>query len=85
MLRSRSSTGMGCPQVGDRATWKSNDHPFRQDPQLRLTRIPTLLHFKADETSPGKRLDEQLAAANSPADVRNAVLAFTEQAKEQDA
>ena len=71
--------------MGDRAAWKSKEHPFRRDPQLQLTSIPTLMHWKADETLPGKRLDKQLECAHSAADVKRAVLAFTEKAKEQDA
>ena len=71
-------------QVGDRAAWKSQDHPFRQDAQLHLTSIPTLIHWKADETSPGRRLDKQLEAGHTEAEVKQTVLAFTEQAKEQD-
>ena len=72
-------------QVGDKASWKSQDHTFRQDPQLHLTSIPTLMHWKADSTCPGKRLDNQLAATHSESDIKQAVLAFTEKAKEQDA
>ncbi len=73
------------PQVGDQAAWKSKNHPFRQDSQLHLTSIPTLMHWKADETCPGKRLDKQLESVHSAAAVKSAVLAFTEKAKEQDA
>ncbi len=35
-----------CP-VGERADWKNRpEHPFRTEARFRLTRIPTLLHFK---------------------------------------
>ena len=33
--------------VGQKAVWKSADHPFRHHPQLRLTGIPTLIHWVA--------------------------------------
>lgn len=82
-MRSRPACVLA--QVGDRGVWKSKDHPFRQDPQLHLTSIPTLMHWTADETRPGKRLDKQLESTHSAADVRQTVLTFTEQAKEQDA
>ena len=72
-------------QVGDKASWRSKDHPFRTDPRLHLTSIPTLMHWKADDTQPGKRLDKQLESADSEEELRQTVLAFTKQAKQQDA
>lgn len=75
----------GNAQVGDKASWKSQDHPFRQDPQLHLTSIPTLMHWKADSTCPGKRLDNQLESVHSASDIKQAIFQFTVKAKEQDA
>ncbi|KAL3133508.1 Thioredoxin domain-containing protein 17 [Trebouxia sp. C0009 RCD-2024] len=72
-------------KVGDKASWKSQDHPFRQDPQLHLTSIPTLMHWKADSTCPGKRLDCQLESVHSASDIKQAIVEFTVKAKEQDA
>jgi thiol-disulfide isomerase/thioredoxin len=34
-------------EVGDKAGWKSAAHPFRTDPGLKLTCIPTLLAWDA--------------------------------------
>ena len=42
--------------VGDRPTWKSADHPFRREPRLQLSGIPTLMHWTPD--GPGERLGE---------------------------
>jgi len=40
--------------VGDRATWKSPEHPFRTDERLAVSGIPTLVHWTADGV--GERL-----------------------------
>ena len=44
--------------VGDRPTWKSADHPFRHDPRLQLSGIPTLVHWTPD--GPGERIGEMI-------------------------
>ena len=43
------------------------------------------MHWKADDTQPGKRLDKDLETAASETELRQAVLEFTKQAKRQDA
>lgn len=42
------------------------------------------MHWKADDTQPGKRLDKQLESAASIEELRQTVIAFTNQAKQQD-
>lgn len=34
--------------VGQRTAWKDMSHPFRLDPRLKLTGIPTLVRWTAD-------------------------------------
>ena len=46
--------------VGSSAEWKDRSHPLRQDPQLKLTGIPTLFSWTA--TGPGERLGERAGA-----------------------
>ena len=42
------------------------------------------MHWKADDTQPGKRLDKQLESAATDQELRQIVVAFTAQAKQQD-
>eukprot|EP01026_Neomeris_dumetosa_P012122 TRINITY_DN14259_c1_g1_i4.p2 TRINITY_DN14259_c1_g1~~TRINITY_DN14259_c1_g1_i4.p2 ORF type:complete len:147 (-),score=12.71 TRINITY_DN14259_c1_g1_i4:191-631(-) len=35
--------------VGDRSTWKSPEHPFRHDPTLKLSGIPTLMKWEGGQ------------------------------------
>lgn len=44
--------------VGDRPTWKSADHPFRQDARLQLSGIPTLMQWTPD--GPGAQLGAEV-------------------------
>ncbi|CAD6199778.1 unnamed protein product [Caenorhabditis auriculariae] len=48
--------------VGNRDTWKSSDSPFRTDPNLKLTSIPTLLNVnkKALRLTESQLLNEHL-------------------------
>eukprot|EP00245_Coleochaete_scutata_P005344 TRINITY_DN1881_c0_g1_i1.p2 TRINITY_DN1881_c0_g1~~TRINITY_DN1881_c0_g1_i1.p2 ORF type:complete len:129 (+),score=16.20 TRINITY_DN1881_c0_g1_i1:258-644(+) len=32
--------------VGDRPTWKDPNHPFRHDPKIMLTGVPTLMRWQ---------------------------------------
>lgn len=43
--------------VGERAEWKSPDHPLRHDPELKLTGIPTL--FAWGTSGAGEKLGAQ--------------------------
>ncbi|CAI5445244.1 unnamed protein product [Caenorhabditis angaria] len=47
--------------VGNREVWKSPDSPFRTDPKLKLTCIPTLLEVNQKAK---RLLDSQVANAN---------------------
>ncbi len=59
--------------VGDRATWKSKTHPFRLDPNLQLTGIPTLSHW----TPNGIGIqDVGLETASTEAEAAASVTAF---------
>ncbi|KMZ68235.1 Thioredoxin domain-containing protein [Zostera marina] len=35
--------------VGDRATWRTHTHPFRNDPDFKLTGVPTLIRWENDK------------------------------------
>ncbi len=70
------------PQVGPRNTWRDPDHPFRQDPKLRLTGVPTLLLRGPD--GPVARLGHQLEKARTADDARELVKSFLEKAKDQE-
>lgn len=50
-------------QVGSRPQWKDAGHPFRLDPALRLTGVPTLIHWVAG--APAARLGPELEAAKT--------------------
>lgn len=58
-------------QVGPRPVWKSPDHPFRLDPQLKLTGIPTLATWTPDGL--GGRVGPELEAANDADEVSDIV------------
>jgi hypothetical protein len=64
-------------QVGDRAGWKSADHPLRQPGAgVQLTCIPTLVHMAQwgdDGPLPGRRLDVELEACETEAQVAQLV------------
>jgi len=52
--------------VGQRAAWKSPEHPFRKDSKIKLTGVPTVLGWSA--AGPTARLGGELEAAASPAE-----------------
>lgn len=35
--------------VGDRATWRTHTHPFRNDPDFKLRGVPTLIRWENDK------------------------------------
>mmetsp|Transcript_953 Transcript_953/g.2942 ORF Transcript_953/g.2942 Transcript_953/m.2942 type:complete len:135 (-) Transcript_953:227-631(-) len=49
--------------VGDRPVWKDPNHPYRQEPDLKLTGVPTIIRWTAD--GPGQRLGPELEAATT--------------------
>jgi hypothetical protein len=51
-------------RVGPRAAWKSVDHPFRLDTDLKLRGIPTLFHWNEDGRK-GEVAGPELEAASS--------------------
>lgn len=52
-----------CVQVGPRPVWKDQQHPLRHHPQLQLTGIPTLVHWK--DGAPEDKLGPELESASS--------------------
>ncbi|GLC33051.1 hypothetical protein PLESTM_000018800 [Pleodorina starrii] len=61
--------------VGPRTAWRGNpSHPFRLDPQLKLTGIPTLLAWGPSGAT--RRLGPELEACSSPAEVEK-LLSFS--------
>ncbi|GIM11284.1 hypothetical protein Vretimale_14807, partial [Volvox reticuliferus] len=61
--------------VGPRSAWKGNpSHPFRVDPQLKLTGVPTLLAWSPSGAT--RRLGPELEACSSAEDV-NSLLSST--------
>jgi len=63
--------------VGDRPSWKSAEHPLRVDERTRLSCIPTLVQWDAAEEGggalPARRLDTQLEACETEAEVTQLV------------
>lgn len=54
--------------VGPRTAWRGNaTHPFRVDPSLKLTGVPTLFAWGA--AGPARRLGPELEACASPGEV----------------
>ena len=66
-------------RVGERAAWKSAGHPFRLDPDLKLTGIPTLFHWTPN--GPGERDNGKLEAAATEAEAFGAAAAFINSTK----
>jgi hypothetical protein len=60
--------------VGDRPTWKSQDHPFRTDLRLRVAGVPTLVHWTADGA--GERLGTELERSGTTAEAEELVRDF---------
>ena len=69
-------------QVGDRPTWKNPVHPFRQDTLLKLSGIPTLMHWT--ESGPASRVDSHLERAPDPNAAADIVAAFIKSVHELD-
>ena len=61
-------------EVGLREAWKRLDHPLRLDTTLRLTCIPTLMHWKGHRCA--QRLDTQLENAGDASTVEHLVNEF---------
>ena len=69
-------------QVGDRSTWKNPAHPLRHDTSLKLSGIPTLMHWT--EKGPSLRLDSHLERAPHPDAAADLVAAFIKSVHELD-
>ena len=69
-------------QVGDRPTWKNPAHPFRHDTSLKLSGIPTLMHWTED--GPSLRVDSHLERAPSPDAAADVVAAFIKSVHEME-
>eukprot|EP00884_Botryococcus_braunii_P014154 jgi/Botrbrau1/2273/Bobra.101_2s0096.1 len=63
-------------QVGPRAVWKDPSHPFRQDPSLKLTGIPTVMLWS--DGGPAAILGPELENAASAEEARSLMAAFLE-------
>ncbi|DBB17735.1 hypothetical protein WJX82_006524 [Trebouxia sp. C0006] len=61
-------------EVGPRAIWKDAQHALRKDEEVRLTGIPTLVHWTP--SGPGRRLGTKLEKASSPAEAEALVKQF---------
>ena len=61
-------------RVGTHAAWRDAKHPLRLDKKIKLTSIPTLMRWHND--APGPRLDKELEACGSPAQVTALVEPF---------
>ena len=72
----------GPVQVGDRPTWKNPAHPFRHDTSLKLSGIPTLMHWT--ENGPSSRIDSHLEGAPHPDAAADLIAAFIKSVKELD-
>lgn len=60
--------------MGPRAIWKDAQHALRKDEEVRLTGIPTLVHWTP--SGPGRRLGTKLEKASSPAEAEALVKQF---------
>lgn len=60
--------------VGARLEWKDPAHPFRHEPHLQLSCIPTVMRWKHGAAV--RRLDRDLEAADSPEAVLALVSSF---------
>jgi len=61
-------------EVGQRQVWKDQSHPFRTDPSLRVTGIPTLMRW--DQDGCGRRLDAELEVAQTAKEADQLIAAF---------
>uniref|UniRef100_U5EXP8 Thioredoxin domain-containing protein 17 n=1 Tax=Corethrella appendiculata TaxID=1370023 RepID=U5EXP8_9DIPT len=48
-----------CVDVGDRATWKDMNNPFRKDKDTHLMVIPTLIRYKHPQRLEGEQLEKE--------------------------
>lgn len=58
-------------EVGPKPAWKDQGHPFRSDPALKLTSVPTVMRWRDGAAT--HRLDSALEAADT-SDAASAVL-----------
>lgn len=61
-------------QVGSRPEWKDKEHRFRKDAELKLTGIPTIIHWKQDGM--GARISSELEHAQSAEEANALVSEF---------
>ncbi len=66
-----------CMQVGPRPVWKDQQHPLRNHPQLQLTGIPTLVHWK--DSAPSDKLGPELESAISTQEADKLIQLFVAQ------
>ncbi|GAX79605.1 hypothetical protein CEUSTIGMA_g7046.t1 [Chlamydomonas eustigma] len=62
-------------RVGPKAAWKSPDHPFRLDADLKLKGIPTLFHWNEDGRK-GEMAGPELEASSNAEEAENVVYDF---------
>ncbi|CAD7703180.1 unnamed protein product [Ostreobium quekettii] len=60
--------------VGSRPVWKDEHHPFRHDPELHLTCVPTMIHWQ--DGAPGERVGPELEAAKTSSLVETTLRSF---------
>ncbi len=63
-------------RAGDRAAWKDPAHPLRVDPALKLTRLPTLIHWTP--IGAGMRDEGKLEAAGTEEEARKVAEVFVQ-------
>lgn len=51
-------------EVGPKSEWKDKEHPFRKDPALLLTSVPTMMRWQDGAFT--HRLDADLESAHTP-------------------
>ena len=65
--------------VGDRPAWKSPDHPYRNEADLKLTGVPTIFEWTA-EGGPVRRLGSELESASNAEEAAALISKFLDQA-----
>eukprot|EP00199_Chlamydomonas_sp_CCMP681_P005328 CAMPEP_0119107148 /NCGR_PEP_ID=MMETSP1180-20130426/8489_1 /TAXON_ID=3052 ORGANISM="Chlamydomonas cf sp, Strain CCMP681" /NCGR_SAMPLE_ID=MMETSP1180 /ASSEMBLY_ACC=CAM_ASM_000741 /LENGTH=137 /DNA_ID=CAMNT_0007092593 /DNA_START=83 /DNA_END=496 /DNA_ORIENTATION=+ len=73
-VTTRAGSLLEC-RVGPRTLWKSPDHPFRTDPSLHLTGIPTVL-LVGSEGQELARLGPELEACKTPVEAEAVMVQF---------
>ena len=64
-------------RVGSRPEWKDKEHRFRKDAELKLTGIPTIIHWRQDGI--GARISSELEHAQSAEEANALVSEFISQ------